>query len=1030
DYIDITTDIAATWKVTFERFFDIWNLIKRIDFVSSSIDANFSLRYEPPTDIYNDSYIKLNIHEESSMELLEIVNHYVSRFDKIITIGKMHFNPGEISFYWRIYEEQGIGFLNVDNDDLIGEFDGLTLRKGFYEIKFLDVSIIKPGKTNIGFELNNDSGSLDISNSAELEFTLLEFTEGIDILRLERDLDFGVISMLPGEFDAEWINLSDDDYDKELTINNGIFELTILKFVLQVGKLKVSLSLLNTDREYNNPITVKLRQQGKGNRGFCITTDDPLQFDLFSIKMSGASWEFIIDLLELKADFNEWYLGMWDGKLTIGGNGTVKIVNLSRYINITFKWKGEDSKEQKIFSQYCSSWQDHPQTHALLIDTTNCTEKIDLIYNTEINELELNSQLEINPQKYFTLHFDINPEPFDNSTDGHLFIDTENEEIGNLAIEINKYVDYFGVDIGLYAEIELLKADEFHIWGEFIETEIFGMKFWIPSEWGKSGSIDFVNIGLVKLIFGIHETEIWPCTPKAIPDKNQYGVTLQNPLIDFDISDSEGFVFKLQWMRWDWDGDGSWDTGSAPYHWIGFEEYIEYDFSEMFENEEESIKVFFQVKTVAAISNIAEVSIIKGYTLDLDIQYDGDKLYESMEFNVIVSNSTSNTPVSNAYVEYHQFNVDGSENVSSNYTDSNGKAGFITSEVPYDYYIHYSTAKLYVEADGYLDFESELFKIYDTEADLHGYIRDNVTHMGISNALILAEPGGYYTYSEEYYGWQNGKFKLLVPPGIYDITISKYGFSSFIIQDFNAIEGGYHNLGDLYLLPNDYGGLRGVVYDATTNDEIYGVKVTVEIPGEDDIVTTTDYFGEFPNNYPSSDEYYSIDLEPGTYIVKFEINNYYTYTEQVTIFAGDITDINVYLFPEWVTPFGHNNPTEWHDEEEAHDNQLDTASYTDIYWGLTWHWTEPLELFLHSSFNCDKVRIYAKYIENRCDQTKVEIYYNNAWHEVYTGSFNHKSWYEIEFDNEYIISKARVSFRIKKYFGVPTNAELYEFNFG
>ena len=89
-----------------------------------------------------------------------------------------------------------------------------------------------------------------------------------------------------------------------------------------------------------------------------------------------------------------------------------------------------------------------------------------------------------------------------------------------------------------------------------------------------------------------------------------------------------------------------------------------------------------------------------------------------------------------------------------------------------------------------------------------------------------------------------------------------------------------------------------------------------------------------------------------------------------------------------------------------------------------------MELLLSSSFTCDKVRIYAKYIENRCDQTKVEIYYNNAWYEVYKGSFDHKSWYEIEFDDEYIISKARVSFRIKKYLGVPTIAELYEFNFG
>jgi len=1032
EYIDLSADIAADWKLTFDRFFDVFNLISKIDMISSSVDVNFSMHYEPSPDNDTANYLLLNILEESSIEMFEILNHYVSRFDKIMTIGKMQLEPGEISFNWHIEKDQGSGWLFIDNDDVTGDFAGITLKKGFFKIKLLDASIIYPGETFINFELNDDDGSLYISNSGELEFTLLEFSEGVDFLKVERDIEFGVISMLAGEFNAEWVNITDEDYDKEVIINNGIFELTFTRFTFKIKNLRVSFSFFNIDRVYDNDITLLLRQRGSGDRGFSITTDEKLQFDLFSIGISGFDWYFLMDLVELNANFNDWYLGMWDGKLTIGGNGTIDIDGLSRFINITFGWKGENGIEQKLFSQYSSSYNDQPQTHALLFDSTNCTEPVDIMYKTDISNLKIDNQLTINPQKKFNLHFDINPTPIDDESNGHIYIDSNDEEVGNLAIEISRHVDYFGIDVVLYAEIDLLKANEFQIWGEFIEVEILGMKFWIPSGWGKSGSIDFVNIGSVKLFFDNHETEIWPCTPKAIPDKNQYGVTLENPVITFDISRSEGFAFNLQSMRWDFDGDGIWDTGSEPDFWIDYEESVVHDFSDLFEYENDSVEVHFQVKTVAAISNIAEVTVAKGYAVDIELEY-LDKLYELKEFKVIITNASSNEPVKNAYVTYHQYNIDGSENVSTNYTNSNGITCFVASEVPYDYYIHYSVAQLFVEADGYFDCESELFKVYDTNADLHGYTRDKITHKGIPNVFLITDPGGYSTYSEDYFsGMQIGKFKLLVPPGIYDISAIKSGFDSFVLEDVNAIEGGYEYLGNLYLSPNGYGGLRGALYDGIdTNNKLTGATITVKITGEDDIITTTDNHGEFPENYPTpSDEYFSIDLEPGVYIVKFEMDNYYSYEEEVEILAGEITDIDVFLFPYWVIPSGHNNPSEWNDEEDSHDNKINTAAYTDLYWGTTWHWTEPLELTISDSYDFNKIRLYAKYIENRCDKVNIEIYYDNSWHVVYTGSFENKDWVEIEFNDEYTISKARVSFRIRKYYGIPTIAELYEFGFG
>ena len=63
-------------------------------------------------------------------------------------------------------------------------------------------------------------------------------------------------------------------------------------------------------------------------------------------------------------------------------------------------------------------------------------------------------------------------------------------------------------------------------------------------------------------------------TPTAVA-KGPYEITKENPKVTFDASeshDNDENGEEIKWIRWDFDGDGNWDTGSKfTGYWVPFE---------------------------------------------------------------------------------------------------------------------------------------------------------------------------------------------------------------------------------------------------------------------------------------------------------------------------------------------------------------------------------------------------------------------------------------------------------------------------
>jgi len=1039
EYLDIDADFASSWELTFDRFLTFGDLFGIIDIIGGSIDGNFSAHYVPPND--NDSYhfINLTIHEESTFELLEITNIVAFIFERTLSIASLNVQPGEMTIAGKLNENKDGGWIFIDNKGVTATFEGLTYKRGMEEFTFLDVSF-EPGTFYL--EIDNTTETLYIDNTATAEFTLFSFSRGIDLLKIEKALEIGVVTMLPGEFKLEWEDLTNGDYDAEFRINNGIlefallkirygignydkeykikngvFEFTLLKISHTVGNYELSFLIGDTDRDYNNDILVKIRLRGSKDRAIYIDTTNPVQFDALAIEVSTPNWSLKIDFLELTADFDEFFIGFFDGNFSYGGKVNLGI---NRFFNLTFIWKDEGDQEQELFLQYQNAYDGNPQSQALLLDTTNCTEPLDIDFATEMGGLDVEGQLTINEQKYMLIHFDINLSEHDGARDGHFFIDTNDTEMVTLDITISRYFAILDAVVGINVDINPLKADNFYIFGEF--TYIGGI--WIPTDWELSGSIDPISVGKISFIYDSQFIEIWPCKPIAVLDKTEYGVTTLHPSVTFDTSQSQGFYsFPIRKMRWDFDDDGDWDTG-----WINYDEEYTHNFTGFLNSGQQSVQIAFQIKTVFLFSEITYATVVKANDFEIEVLYEGEKLFEFEQFNVSVIDYDTQQPISGATVQYISYDDLGNPTIEDiNTTDLDGIASFTAIEVPLDDGDHYITCIAHVEKDGYLAADSDYFRVRDTIVDLHGILYDLVTWELVHDALITAEPGGYYCHTPP--SPVAGPFHLYVPPGTYTITAYKAGYiTTVLFEDFVVEEGTTHvNLDFLYLPPTDYGGINGIVYDALTGDRMWGAKATVELPGEDDLVSYTGISGYFPT-WPYYD-YHSFKLDPGAYTVTVTYDNYYTYSQEVEVTAGQVTNLQVYLDKEWVSPDDYNDPSsKWKYETKAYDNDESTRAESNKLGPLQgWQWSGYLEL-TGPTINCDKIRFYAFYHVDYCNKIDVDVYYNGAWHNVYEGAFADNDWVEKNLGGTYSVEKARVRFWYKGFL-TGTTADVYEFDF-
>lgn len=109
---------------------------------------------------------------------------------------------------------------------------------------------------------------------------------------------------------------------------------------------------------------------------------------------------------------------------------------------------------------------------------------------------------------------------------------------------------------------------------------------------------------------------------------------------------------------------------------------------------------------------------------------------------------------------------------------------------------------------------------------------------------------------------------------------------------------------------------------------------------------------------------------------------------------------------QWVSPTGFNDPEgKWSNELYAYDGNRDTRTKSLVLGG---GWSSYLEL-THAAINCNKVRFFVGKSFN--DFISIDVYYENAWHNIYEGSFDYSTWEEKAIpEGIKSVTKARVRF--------------------
>jgi len=126
----------------------------------------------------------------------------------------------------------------------------------------------------------------------------------------------------------------------------------------------------------------------------------------------------------------------------------------------------------------------------------------------------------------------------------------------------------------------------------------------------------------------------------------------------------------------------------------------------------------------------------------------------------------------------------------------------------------------------------------------------------------------------------------------------------------------------------------------------------------------------------------------------------------------------------WVSPTGHADPgEEWGYEENAYDEDEGSwANSDDAY--LEW-----LELTLTTPISCDKIRIMAASLDipdiRKDPNLKIEVYYSDAWHEIFVGEITKEIWVEKAIGSTQTVSKAQ----IKWFAALQDYGLVYEFDF-
>lgn len=127
----------------------------------------------------------------------------------------------------------------------------------------------------------------------------------------------------------------------------------------------------------------------------------------------------------------------------------------------------------------------------------------------------------------------------------------------------------------------------------------------------------------------------------------------------------------------------------------------------------------------------------------------------------------------------------------------------------------------------------------------------------------------------------------------------------------------------------------------------------------------------------------------------------------------------------WISPTGFVDHDSWDNEALAYDEDTETFAYHPTN---TDSWSSYLELTI-AAMDCNKVRFFARYNATRTNQISLDVYYDDDWHNIYTGAYANEEWVEKTIPaGTKSVTAAQVKFYNDYMFAYTTR--LYEFDFG
>ena len=144
-----------------------------------------------------------------------------------------------------------------------------------------------------------------------------------------------------------------------------------------------------------------------------------------------------------------------------------------------------------------------------------------------------------------------------------------------------------------------------------------------------------------------------------------------------------------------------------------------------------------------------------------------------------------------------------------------------------------------------------------------------------------------------------------------------------------------------------------------------------------------------------------------------------SFETKVTISVG--SDV-AYASPGWVSPTGFvDGGSVWTGETNAYDEDTLTFAYVDCPLG----WCDYLELTI-AEITCDKVRLWMGRVNTQVTDVEVDVYYNSAWDNIYSGPIVVGSFQEFPIGSEQLVTAMRIRFFASK---ASRQAEIWEADF-